>query len=310
MKEQINTEVHDLRVKIINLHNEIDSKSAKILNNINLEVIKLHTEIEELEKAHFSLKNIFEFVASKLNKRVKMRRYKYLRVNPQEEVNKLLKNEYNNIERLKDRKNYLETNTEIEIKRRLSILIDQLDKISKIQHSSEYYGAKGEKIIIEKLTELSNEYYLFNNLFLELNRGIKFNDTFLKSAQIDHIVVGPSGVYVIETKNWGKEHVRKIFGDGSYTPYDQVQRSGYIVYRYLNNLKYGNLLQWAYYNLVSEEIKVKSIIAITGSNIPPQNKGYVKVLSPNQLPSYIQKRENILSNELIQTIVEKLRNRI
>ncbi|MCM1988048.1 nuclease-related domain-containing protein [Methanococcoides seepicolus] len=51
---------------------------------------------------------------------------------------------------------------------------------------------------------------------------------------MDHLVVDPTGVFVIETKNWSNRYTQYVFNDGSYTPYDQIQRSGYLVYRYLN----------------------------------------------------------------------------
>jgi len=101
--------------------------------------------------------------------------------------------------------------------------------------------------------------------------------------------------------------VKEVFDNGTYTPYDQIKRSSYIVYRCLNSSKYSNIFQKAYYSFAKKEIKVKSIIAITGSKIPLQKKGFVKVLYPNQLPGYITKRENILSNEMIEILVENLR---
>ena len=128
-----------------------------------------------------------------------------------------------------------------------------------------------------------------------------------KRQQIDHLVIGPSGIYVIETKNWSEAFVKEVFDNGSYTPYDQIKRSSYTVYRHLNSSKYGNFFQKAYYSFAKKEIKVQSIIAITGSKIPLQKKGFVKVLYPNQLPGYITKRENILSNEMIEILVENLR---
>ncbi|MCL7476349.1 MAG: hypothetical protein SCH39_13265 [Methanosarcinales archaeon] len=75
----------------------------------------------------------------------------------------------------------------------------------------------------------------------------------------------------------------------------------------MNRSKYGNIFQKAYYNLGKKELKVKSVIAITGSRIPPHDKRFVKVLFPNQLSGYISKRKNILSNEMIENLVENLR---
>jgi len=52
-------------------------------------------------------------------------------------------------------------------------------------------GAKGEEWVAHELAFLGSEYSVFNGLRLA---GGKQN--------FDHIVVGPAGVFVVETKNW------------------------------------------------------------------------------------------------------------
>ncbi len=52
-------------------------------------------------------------------------------------------------------------------------------------------GAKGEEWVAHELAFLSSEYTVFNGLRLG---GGKQN--------FDHIIVGPAGVFVVETKNW------------------------------------------------------------------------------------------------------------
>jgi hypothetical protein len=53
----------------------------------------------------------------------------------------------------------------------------------------------GEKQVTKLLTSrLSDDYFLLNDLHLRSGGG-----------DIDHIVLGPSGVFVLETKNWSGE---------------------------------------------------------------------------------------------------------
>ena len=307
MKEQVDNEITDLTTNIEVLECEIKIKSSKIMNDINSEIENLENEIKELEKIQFNIEKLFIFIKSKFEKYKKKRRYKYLVNNPRDEVQKLLKNENFHLKNYIDKKQSLTNNFDVECKHRLSNLLNQLDNICFIKKSKLYKGAEGEILVIEKLRNLTDDYCIFNDLFFELDNGVNFNGAFLKSAQIDHLVIGPSGIYVIETKNWSEAYVKKVFDNGSYTPYDQIKRSSYAVYRHLNSSKYGNIFQKAYYSLAKKEIKVKSIIAITGSKIPLQDKGFVKVLFPNQLSGYISEREHILSNEMIENLVENLR---
>ena len=53
-------------------------------------------------------------------------------------------------------------------------------------------GWQGEKKVAKLLaSSLSDDYYLINDLYLHGGGG-----------DIDHIVLAPSGVFVLETKNW------------------------------------------------------------------------------------------------------------
>jgi len=53
-------------------------------------------------------------------------------------------------------------------------------------------GWQGEKQVIKLLnSKLNDDYYLINDLYLRNGDG-----------DIDHVVLGPNGVFVLETKNW------------------------------------------------------------------------------------------------------------
>lgn len=56
-------------------------------------------------------------------------------------------------------------------------------------------GRGGERAVREELKELGEEYSIFNRVWLNSEQY----------GDIDHIVVGPHGVYVLETKNWSGE---------------------------------------------------------------------------------------------------------
>jgi hypothetical protein len=54
-------------------------------------------------------------------------------------------------------------------------------------------GKYSEKLVYKKMLQLPDEYTIFNDLLFESNGH---------STQIDHIVVSPYGVFVIETKGY------------------------------------------------------------------------------------------------------------
>ncbi len=73
-------------------------------------------------------------------------------------------------------------------------------------------GARGEERVASTLAFLSSEYVVFNGLCVEKMRIIP------RGGDIDHVVVGPTGIFAVETKNWGSKVVyedgRLLYEDG------------------------------------------------------------------------------------------------
>lgn len=54
-------------------------------------------------------------------------------------------------------------------------------------------GNWGEKMVVRQLSKLGDEYKVFNDVLIRTSKG---------TSQIDHIVVSPYGIFVIETKDY------------------------------------------------------------------------------------------------------------
>ncbi|WP_440955452.1 NERD domain-containing protein [Methanosarcina sp. Mfa9] len=306
-EEEIRREIKALDAKIGKLRQVIEKESCRISEETRLELVKLEAELKEAKKVRPVPGKLMSYLLARVKRYLKGRRHARLRAESQKEADRLLRNEYAALKEGKDRSEYLKNNSGSEIERKLFPLVRQLEALKKIMVSNNYWGAEGELHVIEKLRTLPDEYYLFNDLKLELEEYISFEGKKLKSAQIDHLLVGPSGVYVIETKNWSPAYVKKVFKEHSFTPYDQVKRSSYLVYRYLNGLKYGSRLQRGYFKIANKEIKVQPVIAIAGSKIPLE-KSPVQVLFADSLSSHVLSREVTLSKGDVKKIVKQLEN--
>ena len=304
-EEEIRKEIEGLDAKIKELSQVIEKESLRISEESRLELVKLEAEIKEAEKVRPVPGKLFAYLLARVKRYLKGRNHARLKNGSRKEADRLLGNEYAALKGLKDRCEYLKNNSGAEIERKLFPLVRQLETLKKIMASSDYGGAEGELHVIEKLRTLPDEYYLFNDLKLELDEYITFEGKKLKSAQVDHLLVGPSGVYVIETKNWSPAYVEKVFREKSFTPYDQVRRSSYLVYRYLNGLKYGSLIQRGYFKFASREIKVQPVIAIAGSKIPLEKSPF-QVLFADSLSSHVLNREESLSKGDVKKIVKQL----
>ena len=94
-----------------------------------------------------------------------------------------------------------------------------------ISRKAKMLGDFGENKLYLFLQNLPPYYYTLNNILLQTKYG---------STQIDHVIVGPFGIFVIETKN----HKGCIFGDCYGKVWTQVLTTGhYTMYSpYLQNL--------------------------------------------------------------------------
>lgn len=69
------------------------------------------------------------------------------------------------------------------------------------QFSNWISGARRELETVKSLTELSDDYYVFNDVYLELQLSLHKNGDTHFACQADHVVIGPTGVFNIECKN-------------------------------------------------------------------------------------------------------------
>jgi hypothetical protein len=134
-------------------------------------------------------------------------------------------------------------------------------------------GWKGEKQVVNLLkNRLGDEYFLINDLYLKAGGG-----------DIDQIVLGPSGVFVLETKNWsgvitcnGDDWHRLGKPKFAGNPSLQVKRNATKVKRIIDNVD------------LKKELSVHSLLVFVNRNAVLKLKNpSVTVLKLSQLPDYI-----------------------
>ena len=136
-------------------------------------------------------------------------------------------------------------------------------------------GWQGEKQVAKLLSNtLSDDYYLLNDLYLRDGGG-----------DIDHIVLGPNGVFVLETKNWsgsiscnGDEWQRAGKRNFSGSPSRQVKRNAAKIKQIIDNSP----------NLRPLGIWVEGIVVLTNNHATLHlNNSTVPILKLPQLPNHI-----------------------
>lgn len=159
-------------------------------------------------------------------------------------------------------------------------------------------GARGESKVYRRLDLFlpSGSYEIFNDVTLPTAKS---------STQIDHIVVSPFGVFVIETKNYSGW----IFGNAKSKYWTQVLYKK--KYRLLNPLwQNAHHVKAAKRFLALPDRYIFSIVVFVGNaEIKTKRKLPGNVVYLRQLRSYVRsQREQILSAREVKSVTRKLRN--
>jgi hypothetical protein len=157
-------------------------------------------------------------------------------------------------------------------------------------------GWVGEKQVSNLLTHsLDDDYYLLNDLYL--GKG---------SGDIDHIVLGPNGIFVLETKNWsgpisisGDEWERVGKRNFLGSPSRQVKRNTAKIKQIIENNQ----------NLRSLDIWVEGLVVLTNNHATLQiSNPTVPILKLSQLPKHIAgfSSSRSLFREQLETIGKEI----
>ena len=166
------------------------------------------------------------------------------------------------------------------------------------------YGALGEQKVVKTLEALSDEYFLINDFAVSFSPAIfnKKENDYIKSVQIDHILVGPSGVFLIETKNWSEKSLDNL---SLRSPVQQIERTNFVLFKLLNSGIGIYQLRLDGHHWGEKKISIRNLIVLTKTR-PKDEFQHVKILTLNELLNYINYFKPIFSNAEVQRIADFL----
>jgi len=166
------------------------------------------------------------------------------------------------------------------------------------------YGALGEHKVVKEIEKLSDENVLINDFSLSFHPAIynRQENDYIKSIQINHLLVTPSGLFLIETKNWSEKSLASL---DLRSPVQQVKRTNFALFKTLtDNISRGRLrLQQHHWG--DRKIPIRNLIVLTNSK-PNDEFQYVKVLTVSELLNYIGYFKPIFTSAETQTIANYL----
>lgn len=175
-------------------------------------------------------------------------------------------------------------------KRELSLLVE-------LKKSKVYCGAIGERQVLKELSKLNDNYHVFCDVKIILDKCASYKKQYnLRTAHMDLVVVGKTGLFIIEVKNWSAEYAKN---GNSFSPHEQVDRHARALWVTFKKEfpNCTNPKQWSQPVIVSIQGSIK------------YNPLYKRVMVkyPNNVCTYITKRKEILTDSDISQIVRAIK---
>jgi len=156
-----------------------------------------------------------------------------------------------------------------------------------------------EQLVAEELNQL-------------LNTGYRvFHDVPCQGYNIDHVVVGPTGVFAVETntrrrtKKKGKEIEARVRYDGDTLFWPVGKETGPVDQALFNGRSLGHWLGSA----TGEPVAVQPIVTIPGWTFEDNQKHRVWVVRPQALRTMIEAQQDSVLPEQIQRIAQQMSHR-
>ena len=291
-----------LKSEIYLLEQFIESSKKETTLKLNLEIEKLEKRIENIRLTNLNIFNTFINYLKKISLQRKIKNIKHhfdtiiinSSINSTNTLNTKI-NRYNFIlSHFLDAVHQSELSEIMELERRKNI-IEQI--------TPSIFGAIGENKVSKELENLPDDYILINDFNFSFHKAIynrKEND-YIKSIQIDHILISPAGIFLIETKNWSEQSLNNL---SLRSPVEQIKRTNFALYRILNNQITTSL---DHHHWGERKIPIKSLIVLVNQK-PKEEFQYVKILTLKELRNYIEYFSPIFSKSETETIANYLLN--
>lgn len=156
-------------------------------------------------------------------------------------------------------------------------------------------GLEGERIVNSQLERLPEDYFIFYDVKLPRNTG-----------NIDHVVIGPNGIFAIETKNYKGEYIIK--GDDWYLKEDSILRPKMKkIKRRPGKQAKANAI--ALRNFLMENIGrgnpwVHAIVTLVGKKPLKKVTKYYTILQPQEVPEFIIKKKGRLTQSFKEEAID------
>jgi hypothetical protein len=296
-RQVIRREIEYLRMK----REEKISEQTRLRRERVAELEEEHSRLaEEVSTPPEPTRNPFLWIYRRVSRYLKNRRKTRIEDHFLEEVTLPFRHLFTEISRLKKQADHLEANIEAEMRRRLAPDYRRKKQVDAALSRSKLWitGARGEHRTLKVLRELPDDYVVFNDVTVRPSQPVTYGDAQKSSCEADHIVIGPTGVFNIESKNWGEGSIER---PDLRSPVTQVILSGKALYWVVNAEVREGRIPLARHHWGHREIRVRNVLSMTRA-MPNVQFQYVRMVPVDQLGEHIMHCDARLGQEDVEAV--------
>lgn len=295
----VTEERNSLRNTVSALEDELEAETKTLQQKAGRELNQLQKEYDALADAEKTIIQEFTYSFKALFKLIRIYR---IRSTSKAAISRAIRPKVEHLAQQREQLRYLTDEFESAVKEKSWRTLLDLDKKQNVinEIKSYIYGAIGENKVVEELKQLPDDYILINDFSYTFYKPLYFKQqhTRISSIQIDHLLISPAGVFLIETKNWSKDSIQNL---NLRSPVEQIQRTNYALFILLHRSGF----QLGAHHWGERKIPIRNLIVLI-NNKPREEFQHVKVLTLNELVQHVKFAKPTLSREEMREIVEYL----
>ncbi len=289
-------ERNNLSSGVLHLEKEIANDKIQIRQKLLSEIESLRRQYDHVAEAEKSIVQEFTYSFKALFILIKIN---YLSLFSNVIISFSIRSNVKMLAEKRKRLYYIDSNFEEAVKESCGLALHDLDRKKRVidEINTFIYGAIGEQKVVKELEKLSDEYILINDFTFSFTKAIYYRQEVehIKSIQIDHLLISPSGIFLIETKNWSEESLKNL---SLRSPVQQIKRTNFALFKILSGNSNFKLDQ---HHWGERKIPIRNLIVLINPK-PIEEFQYVKILTLDELLGYINYFKPSLSNKETQEI--------
>lgn len=294
-----------LSSEILQLENKITTRRIEIEKELRLEIDKLKEQLHDLAKVTTSIIKRF---ANYFKKYFIKNKICTNELNLDSRISYSIQHLMSTLTKKNNRYQYIDSRfMDAVYEGSLCSLKEHERKKSVIDEiNTSIYGAIGEQKVVRELENLPDGYFLINDFSFTFISPVYYRqeDEYIKSIQIDHVLISPAGIFLIETKNWSRQSLCNL---SLRSPVNQIKRSNFALFILLHDGIANSNLNIDQHHWGARKIPIRNLIVLT--NVKPNEEfQYVKILTLNELLGYVKYFKPTFSNKETQEIANYLLN--